>query len=170
MAAIQKRVRASGTTTYVVRWYTPDGFQRTKGGFRTRKDAKAFAAKAYADALAGMDFDPGKGKMLFRDAAAIWLESRKADTRNNAENHRYALAPAATRRGDDKTLGIDAVFGGYPLNKITREYTQAWDNRLTEAGKKPSTVRHASWTGRSSSPPHRFLRSLRRRRGRTTLW
>jgi ribosomal protein L24E len=31
-----------------------------------------------------MDFDPGKGKMLFRDAAAIWLESRKADTRNNA--------------------------------------------------------------------------------------
>lgn len=55
-------------------------------------------------------FDPAKGKMLFRDAAAIWLESRKADTRNNAENHRYALAPAATRRGDGKTLGIDAVF------------------------------------------------------------
>lgn len=148
MAAIQKRVRASGTTTYVVRWYTPDGFQRTKGGFRTRKDAKAFAAKADAEALAGMDFDPGKGKMLFRDAAAIWLESRKADTRNNAENHRYALAPAATRRGDGTTLGIDAVFGDYPLNKITREYIQAWVNRLTDAGKKPSTVRHAFWTVR----------------------
>jgi integrase len=92
-----------------------------------------------------MDFDPGKGKMLFQDAAAIWLESRKADTRNNGENHRYALAPAATRRGDGKTLGIDAVFGGYPLNKITREYIQEWVNRLTDAGKKPSTVRHAFW-------------------------
>ncbi|VBA46743.1 tyrosine-type recombinase/integrase [Mycobacterium pseudokansasii] len=148
MASVQKRVRTSGTTTYVVRWYTPDGTERTKGGFRTRKDAKAFAVKADAETLTGMDFDPGKGKMLFRDAAAIWLESRKADTRNNAENHRYALAPAATRRGDGKTLGIDAVFGGYPLNKITREYIQAWVNRLTEAGKKPSTVRHAFWTVR----------------------
>jgi integrase len=85
---------------------------------------------------------------LFRDAATIWLESRKADTRNNAHNHRYALAPAATRRGDGKTLGIDAVFGGYPLNKITREYIQARVNRLTGAGKKPSTVRHAFWTVR----------------------
>ena len=148
MASIQKRKRRSGTTTYVVRWYTPDGTQRTKGGFRTRKDAKAFAAKADSAMLTGMDFDPGKGKMSFRDAAAIWLESRKADTRNNAENHRYALAPAATRRGDGKTLGIDAVFGGYPLNKITREYIQAWVNDLTEAGKKASTVRHAFWTVR----------------------
>ncbi|MDC8971485.1 tyrosine-type recombinase/integrase [Mycobacterium marinum] len=83
-----------------------------------------------------------------RHAATIWLESRKADTRNNAENHRYALAPATTRRGDGKTLGIDAVFGGYPLNKITREYIQAWVNSLTAAGKKPSTVRHAFWTVR----------------------
>jgi integrase len=148
MAGVQKRVRASGTTTYVVRWYAADGTERSKGGFRTRKDAKAFAAKADAETMTGMDFDPGKGKMLFRHAAAIWLESRKADTRNNAENHRYALAPAATRRGDGKTLGIDAVFGGYPLNKITREYIQAWVNRLTEAGKKPSTVRHAFWTVR----------------------
>ena len=148
MAGVQKRVRASGTVTYVVRWYAPDGTERSKGGFRTRKDAKAFAAKADTETLTGTDFDPGKGKMLFRDAATIWLESRKADTRNNAANHRYALAPASTRRGDGKTLGIDAVFGGYPLNKITREYIQEWVNRLTDAGKKPSTVRHAFWTVR----------------------
>ena len=148
MAGIQKRVRASGTTTYVVRWYAPDGTERTRGGFRTRKDAKAFAVKAEAATAAGMDFDPAKGKMLFRDAAAKWLESRadlKSATHNN---HRYALAPAAQRQGDGKTLGIDAVFGGYPLNKITREYIQEWVNRLTDAGKKPSTVRHAFFTVR----------------------
>lgn len=40
------------------------------------------------------------------------------------------------------------MFGSYPLNKITREYIQAWVNRLTDAGKKPSTVRHAFWTVR----------------------
>jgi hypothetical protein len=32
------------------------------------------------------------------------------------------------------------VFGGYPLNKITREYIQEWVSRLIGAGKKPSTV------------------------------
>jgi integrase len=53
------------------------------------------------------------------------------------------LAPAATRRGDGKTLGIDAVFGGYPLNKITRPYISAWVQRMIAAGKRPSTVRHA---------------------------
>lgn len=148
MAAIQKRVRASSTTTYVVRWYTPDGEQLTKGGFRTRKNAKAFAAKVDAAAVTGDDFNPARGKLLFREAAVVWLESRMADTRNNAANHRYALAPAATRRGDGKTLGIDAVFGGYPLNKITREYIQDWVNKLIAAGKKPSTVRHAFWTVR----------------------
>ncbi len=148
MAGIQKRVRDSGTTTYVVRWYAADGKERTKGGFRTRKEAKAYAAKADAATAAGMDFDPRKGKVLFRDAAAKWLESRadlKSATHNN---HRYALAPASSRRGDGKTLGIDAVFGGYPLNKITRVYIQDWVNRLTEVGKKPSTVRHAFFTVR----------------------
>lgn len=148
MASIQKRVRTSGTTIYVVRWYAPDGTERSKGGFRTRKDAKAFAVKADAAVVAGSDFNPARGKVLFRDAAARWLESRadlKSATHNN---HAYALAPAATRRGDGKTLGIDAVFGGYPLNKITREYIQDWVNALTEVGKKPSTVRHAFFTVR----------------------
>lgn len=148
MASVQKRLRASGTTTYVVRWYAPDGTERSKGGFRTCKDAKAFAAKADAAVGSGDDFNPARGKVLFRDVAARWLESRadlKSATHNN---HAYALAPAATRRGDGETLGIDAVFGGYPLNKITREYIQDWVNALTDAGKKPSTVRHAFFTVR----------------------
>jgi integrase len=148
LARIQKRATKSGNATYVVKWRTPDGIDRSKGGFTTRKAANAYATKAENAALQGLLFDPARGKILFRDAAAIWLESRTADTRNNGANHRYALAPAATRRGDGKTLGIDAVFGGYPLNKITREYIQEWVNRLTVAGKKPSTVRHAFFTVR----------------------
>src|ERR1700757_3252938 len=98
MARIQKRVTSSGATTYVVKWRTPDGKDRSKGGFTTRKAANAYATKAESAALQGLLFAPATGKMLFRDAAAIWLESRKADTRNNAVNHRYALAPATTRR------------------------------------------------------------------------
>ena len=148
MARIQKRMTKSGAAAYVVKWRTPDGKDRSKGGFSTRKAANAYATKAQNAALLGNDFDPAKGKVLFREAAAIWLESRadlKSATHNN---HRYALAPAANRRGDGKTLGIDAVFGDYPLNKITREYIQEWVNLLTAVGKKPSTVRHAFFTVR----------------------
>lgn len=144
MAHAQKRTWASGKTTWVGRWETPDGKERSKGGFGTKKAALQFAVKAEADLAAGMDFDPGKGRMLFRDAAAIWLGSHK----RNLANHRSNLAPAAKRRGDMKVLGIDAVFGGYPLNKITREYIQDWVNSLTDAGKKPSTVRHNFFTVR----------------------
>ena len=84
----------------------PDGTDHSKGGFSTKKAASDYARNAESAAAQGLLFDPAKGKMLFPDAALIWLESRKADTRNNAANHRYALAPAATRRGDGKRWGL----------------------------------------------------------------
>lgn len=146
MASVEKRARVKGATTYIVKWRTPDGKHRTRGGFTTKKAARAYATKVEDARARGVEFDPGKGKILFREAAQIWLASR-VDMKN-ASNHRYALAPAATRRGDMKTLGIDAVFGGYPINAITRQQIQDWVRQLTAAGKKPSTVRHAFWTVR----------------------
>lgn len=148
MARVQKRIKANGTTVYVAKWRLANGQDRSKGGFSTKKAARDYGNQQESDASKGVGYDPGKGRILFRDAAAIWLESRTADTRNNAANHRAALAPAAQRRGDGKTLGIDAVFGGVPLNKITRQSIQTWVNQLSEAGKAPSTVRHAFWTVR----------------------
>lgn len=148
MANVEKRTRANGHAVYIVKWRTPDGKHRTKGGFATKKAAENYATKAQSAVNEGQEFDPGRGKVLFRDAAAKWLASREGNARSNAGNHRSALAPAAQRRGDGKTLGIDAVFGGYPLNKITREYIQDWVNALTAAGKAPSTVRHQFWTVR----------------------
>jgi hypothetical protein len=40
------------------------------------------------------------------------------------------------------------VFGGYPLNKITRDQISAWVEKMVAAGKTPSTVRHAYFTVR----------------------
>lgn len=143
MAYVQKRELKSGAAAYVVKWKTPDGRQRSKGGFRTRRDARAFATKVEAELLVGGDHAPGSGKVLFRDAAAEWLKSREGDLKSTTlAEHRGALAPAATRRGDAKTLGIDAEFGGYPLNKITRRQVQAWVNKFAAVGKKPPTVRY----------------------------
>jgi|GEM_PF-1497901 len=143
MAHAQKRVRQSGTTTYVVRWYAPDGKERTKGGFRTRKAATAYATKIEHGLLQGNDYDPSKGGITFREAAQLWLASRHDLKATTKAGHEAAVAPASTRQGDGKTLGVDAVFGGYPLNAIKREQISEWVTRLVAAGKKPSTVRHA---------------------------
>ncbi|GAB4708673.1 tyrosine-type recombinase/integrase [Mycobacterium avium] len=142
MASVQKRTRADGRPVYVVKWREADGKERTKGGFPTKKLAGAYAIKQAEAKLRGLVFDPKAGGVTFREAAESWLDSRhdlKATTR---EGYRGALAPADKRRGDGRMLGIDAVFGGYPLNAITREQISRWVNRLVQAGKKPSTVRH----------------------------
>jgi hypothetical protein len=126
-----------------VKWKDPDGKHQTKGGFRARKAAEDFATETADRIRRGVYFDPKAGRMLFRDAARLWLASRHDLKVTTKAGYEAALAPAITRRGDGKTLGIDAVFGGYPLNKITREQISTWVRKMVAAGKKPSTVRHA---------------------------
>jgi integrase len=143
MARVQKRIGKDGVSHYIVKWRTADGNDRTKGGFRTRKAAHAYATKVENGKLRGVEFDPKAGGITFREAAVSWLDSRHDLKATTLAGHRYALAPVSDRRGDGKRLGIDTVFGGYPLNAIKREHISDWVQRLVAAGKKPSTVRHA---------------------------
>lgn len=143
MAYVQKRITKSGSAAYVVKWKDPDGKHRTKGGFRTRKAAEDYATETADKIRRGMYFEPKAGRVLFRDAAQQWLASRHDLKLTTKAGYEAALASAYVRRGDGKTLGIDAVFGGYPLNKITRGQISAWVQKMVAAGKKPSTVRHA---------------------------
>ncbi|GFG73583.1 hypothetical protein MBOT_09480 [Mycobacterium botniense] len=145
---MQKRNTKSGSAAYIVKWKDPDGKHQTKGGFRTRKAAEDYATETADKIRRGVYFDPKAGRMLFRDAAQLWLASRHDLKPTTKAGHEAALAPASTRRGDGKTLGIDATFGGYPLNKITRDQISMWVQKMVVAGKKPSTVRHAYFTVR----------------------
>ena len=70
MARVQKRQTRSGTPTYVVKWRTPDGHDRSKGGFRTRKAALAYAADVEHARHRGSDHDPKAGNTLFRRGRA----------------------------------------------------------------------------------------------------
>lgn len=143
MAHVQKRTRTNGSPVYVVKWRTPDGKHRSKGGFRTKKEADAYAVTVDYSAKRGAVFDPRSGEVPFREAAQLWLESRHDLKPRTRAGYTYALAPAAQHRGDARQLCIDAVFGGYPLNAITRPYISEWISRMVAAGKKPSTVKHA---------------------------
>ncbi len=133
---------AKGETRYRVRYRDASGRDRTKRGFKTLKAARAFKAARQNDLRLGVEYDPNAGRVLFRDVAAEWLDSRADLKVTTLAGHRAAFAPKENRRGDGKTLGIDAVFGNYPIGAITRDAIQIWVNQLTAAGKKPSTVRH----------------------------
>ncbi|MGW5075966.1 site-specific integrase [Rhodococcus sp. NPDC004095] len=143
MANVRKLTRPDGTRFYQVRWRTPDGKHRTKGGFKTRKAAEDYATEVEYAQQRGTTFDPKAGGVTFRAVAGEWLESRHDLKPRTKAGYVYALAPAERHRGDARELCIDATFGGYPLNKITRTYISEWVRRMTSAGKKPSTVRHA---------------------------
>jgi hypothetical protein len=148
MAATQKRVRPSGTTTYVVRWNAPDGTERTKGGFRTRKAANDWAAIGVEPKRRrGIDVNPRAGKVLFREVASAWLASRHDLKDTTRRAYADALAPTAEhtvkRHKRLASLRIDNTFGDCPVNAITRKDISEWVARMRAAGKKPSTIRNA---------------------------
>lgn len=143
MAHVQKRTTSTGQTRYVVKYRTPDGKQRSKGGFTTKKDAEAYANEVDYSQRRGSTWDHKAGALTFSVAAGEWLASRhdlKPRTRAEYENllRPKTRGPIATRG-----LSIDATFGGYPLSAITRQQISGWVQRLVAADKKPSTVRHA---------------------------
>ncbi len=145
MARIQKRTRADGKAVYIVKWYTPDGRDRTKGGFATKKAAQAHAIKVESGKLRGVDVDPKSGEATFREAAKIWLASRHDLKETTRAAYRDALAPnnGSKRHKRLAALRIDAVFGGYPVNAIKREQISDWVQRMGIAGRSPSTIRNA---------------------------
>jgi integrase len=148
MAGIQKRVSANGTTTYVVRWYAPDGTERTKGGFRTKKAAEDYAAiHVEPKRRRGIDVNPNAGKVLFREAAEKWLAGRHDLKETTRAAYADALAPTSEhtvkRHKRLADLRIDNTFGDYPINAIKRDDISDWVARMLKAGKRPSTIRNA---------------------------
>lgn len=134
MANVRKLTRPDGTRFYQVRWRTPDGKHRTKGGFRTRKEAEDYANDVDHSQRRGATFDPKSGGVAFRDAARAWLDSRHDLKPRTRAGYEYQIADRSE---------IDRTFGGYPINAITRPLMSEWVEGLSKAGKKPSTVRHA---------------------------
>ncbi|ULN33405.1 site-specific integrase [Mycolicibacterium smegmatis] len=85
--------------------------------------------------------------MLFREAAAIWLESRTDLKETTPAAYRDALAPTSEhtvkRHKRLAILRIDNTFGDYPINAIRCDDISRWVMRMIKAGKKPSTIRNA---------------------------
>ncbi|MDQ1182036.1 tyrosine-type recombinase/integrase [Rhodococcus sp. SORGH_AS_0301] len=135
MASVHKFTsKRDGKPYYKVKWRTPDGKHRTKGGFDTRKQADTYASEVEYSQRRGTTFDHRAGEVTFRLAANEWLESRHDLKPRTRAGYAYQIADGSE---------IDRTFGGYPLNAITRPMVSEWVVGLSRRGKQPSTVRHA---------------------------
>lgn len=141
MAHVQKRLRADGKPAYVVKYRTPDGSSRSKGGFPTRKSAECFATTVDFNASRGSLFDPESGSIPFRVVASEWLASRHDLKSRTRAGYEFALAPRR-RHSTTSGWGIDETWGAYPINKMARAGISEWVRCLTRSGARPSTVRH----------------------------
>ena len=63
---------------YEVRYRDADGIQRTKGGFRRKRDAEAYAVEVEASRQQGTLIPHGRAATRFDEIAKAWLASVQA--------------------------------------------------------------------------------------------
>lgn len=78
MATIEAYETAGGKR-YRVRYRTPDRRQTDKRGFRTKRDAEAFAATVEVEKLTGSYVAPALGRITLSELAPDWLRRKESD-------------------------------------------------------------------------------------------
>ena len=77
MATIEPYRTGSGATRYMVRYRRPDRGQTMKRGFRTKRDAQAFAATVEVAKMRGEYVAPSLGKVTVGELGPAWLERQR---------------------------------------------------------------------------------------------
>lgn len=77
MATIGKYQTASGTTLYRVRYRSPDHKQTDKRGFRTKREAEAFAASVEVSKLKGEYVSPSDARITIDQLGPAWLARKR---------------------------------------------------------------------------------------------
>jgi integrase len=122
-------VRKARSGRWEARYRDPDGRQRTKGGFPSKSDAKAWLSATETDMGRGGWIDPADSRLSVAQVAGAWLESNPSKR------------PSARAR-DETILRVHIAprLGNRPVGSVTRSdvrrLVEAWSTRLA-----PRTVR-----------------------------
>jgi integrase len=150
MAYAQHRTTSGGTSRWYAIYYTPDGVQRSGGGFSTKRDAERAAIKLEQQAAVGTLADASRGKLTFAGyieryywPAAQHLESTTlAGYRSNLDSH---FLPR---------------FGRLRMNKIVASTVQAWVNEVSAEAEDFDGARKPALSPRSVRKYHTLLHSI----------
>lgn len=150
MATVEPYSTANGERRYRVRYRTPDRRQTDKRGFRTKRDADAFAATVEVSKLRGEFVPASAGRVTVRDLVAAWRARRSgvkpktlAAEANAFDNHvlpRWAGVYAVDVRFTDVQAWVAqmATTGGatlvrqayYALSRVLQDEVR--DGRLAK--------------------------------------
>ncbi|SLL01119.1 site-specific recombinase XerD [Mycobacteroides abscessus subsp. abscessus] len=118
---------------YRVRYRTPDNRQTDKRGFKTKRDAEAFANTVEVSKLAG-DFVPAKaGRITVAEMAPGWLARKQQST---AISH-YRMLESSWR------VHVSKKWGHWQISKISTEEVESWVTEMQQDGCGATTVLRA---------------------------
>src|SRR4051794_39602500 len=121
MAYAQLRSTSAGTSRWYAIYFTPDGRQRSGGGFSAKRDAERAAIKLEQQAAAGTLADASRGKLTF--AAYVekyyWPAAQPLDP------------PTLAAYGSTLDRHFLPYFARMRMSKIVASTVQAWVNEVS---------------------------------------
>lgn len=127
MATIEKYESTSGAVRYRVRYRTPDKRQTDKRGFKTKRDAEAFANQLEVDKRRGAYVAPAAGRVKLGEYAGEWLGSK------------HNLKPSTHARYRVVVDTFIACHADVALADISRQLVRDWVAELS-ADHAPASV------------------------------
>jgi integrase len=150
MAYAQQRITSSGTSRWYAMYFSPDGRQRSGGGFSTKRDAERAADKLEQQATAGTLADAARGRLTF----AAYVEQYYWP----AAQHLEPTTLAAYRSNLDSHFL--PRFGRMRMNKIVASTVQSWVNEVSAEVEDDEGSRKPRLSPRSVRKYHTFLHAI----------
>jgi integrase len=120
MATIESYRTRGGATLYAVRYRKPDTRQTWKRGFRTKRDAKMFAANVEVSKAKGEYVAPSLGRVTVGQLGPSWLERQKGH-----------MKPSGFRSYDSAwRIHVEPRWGTKPIGDVKFSDVQAWVSEL----------------------------------------
>lgn len=140
MATIEAYSTASGKR-YMVRYRTPEHVQTKKRGFRTKRDAEAFAATVEVEKLTGAYVAPALGRITVGELAPEWLARKESDV---APSNYRTLETAwrvhvMPRWGAVRVADVELARVEQWIAQMQRDETDM-DGKVTKKGAGATTV------------------------------
>jgi integrase len=121
VATVYSYTLKSGETRYRVQYRDPEGYQQTKSGFATKRDANAFRVKTENAKLDGTYVSPSRGRVTVGSLGAQWLQIKKATMKKEG----YRSYESAWR------IHVEPRWGDIPIGKIEQLAVELWIAFLT---------------------------------------
>lgn len=129
MATISGYLTSSGATLYRVRYRTPDRGETQKRGFKTKRDAEAFAATIEVSELRGEYVRPALGRATVAELAPDWLARKQS----KAPSH-YRMLESAWR------VHVQPRWGAARVADVDQLGIEDWIAAMLDKGRGATTV------------------------------